>query len=153
MNLEYPPDSRFKCLKCGICCGDTHNKIRHILLLEIEAEKISSATAKSIAKFAEKIEGKEPYTYEMSKILKEDKCVFLKQNQCTIYDLRPLICRFYPFELKTKSQRKPVFSSTSECPGIGKGPVLRGDYFRKLFQLARLRMKEDQRKASFREKT
>jgi len=145
MNLDYPQATRFKCVKCGICCGNTHAKTRHILLLKTEAEQISNATKRPITEFAVKIEGKEPYIYELAKTAKEGTCVFLERNQCTIYALRPLVCRFYPFELKTTGTRKHKFTPTDECPRIGKGRVLQEEYFRKLFRLARGRVKKDQR--------
>jgi len=136
VNFEYPAALRFQCTKCGICCGDTQEKIRHILLLSAEAEQIATATSQPITHFAVQVEGKAPYGYEMKKTLKNGKCVFLAQNRCTIYALRPLICRFYPFELKMAANRKYQFLCTDECPSIGKGKVLGKNYFEELFQLA-----------------
>ena len=134
MNFEYPAAVRFRCTKCGICCGDTKEKNRHVLLLRREAEQVSRATSQPPSQFAVKIEGKEPYSYEMKKS-KDGKCFFLENNRCTIYSVRPLICRFYPFEL-ISSGGKYRFLYTEECPGINRGRVLSEDYFRKMFRLA-----------------
>lgn len=65
---------------------------------------------------------------------KKGKCVFLKDNSCFIYEARPLICRFYPFQLKNIKTDKYAFEYTTECPGIGKGPRLRKRFFEKLFK-------------------
>lgn len=135
MNFDYPTTVRFHCAKCGICCGDTKEKTRHILFLSTEAEQIAKATLQPICKFAAKT-GKAPYVYEMKKTTEEGKCVFLENNCCTIYSLRPLICKFYPFELKISQGRKHRFLFTEECPGINKGKMLSEAYFRKLFRLA-----------------
>jgi Fe-S-cluster containining protein len=135
VKFEYPAELRFQCTKCGLCCGDTQEKSRHILLLTAEAEQIATATSHPIPQFAVKIEGNAPYTYEMKKTPQNGKCVFLAKNRCTIYQIRPLICRFYPFELKSTNQ-KYQFLPTSECPSIGKGKTLRKEYFKKLLQLA-----------------
>ncbi len=71
--------------------------------------------------FTIQIVDKTPYCYEMKKN-SEGKCLFLKDNQCSIYALRPLICRFYPFELKFDPEKdQHVFDFTLECPGISKG--------------------------------
>ena len=145
MNFDYPAELRFRCTKCGICCGDTEEKTRHILLLTAEAEQIATATSQSIAKFAEQIEGKAPYSYEMKKTLENGKCVFLAKNRCAIYSLRPLICRFYPFELKLAANGKYSFLYTNECPSIGKGKTLSKNYFKELFQLARTKTKAQRR--------
>ncbi len=136
MNYEYPAQLRFQCTKCGICCGDTQEKTRRILLLTAEAEQIATATSQQISDFTEKIDGKTPYQYEMKKTAENGKCLFLAKNRCTIYALRPLICRFYPFELKTAANGKHQFLHTNECPSIGKGKPLSKNYFEKLFQLA-----------------
>ena len=137
MSFDYPVALRFECTKCGICCGDTKEKTRHILLLGAEAEQIATATSQEIQRVAEKIEGKAPYIYEMKKTIENGKCVFLSKNSCTIYPLRPLICRFYPFELTTGTNRKYIFRYTKECPSIGKGKTLSKNYFKELFQMAR----------------
>jgi Fe-S-cluster containining protein len=143
MSFKYPADVRFRCVKCGICCGNTQGRIRHILLLNTEAEQIAAATLQLISEFAVKIEGKAPYSYEMKKTAEDGKCVFLEKNRCIIYSLRPLICRFYPFELKIAANQKHEFLYTDECPGIGKGKTLDKNYFRKLFQLARAKTKAE----------
>ena len=68
MSFDYPT-VRFKCVKCGICCGDTTEKTRHILLLTEEAEKIAEATKQPVTRFAAKIEDKAPYAFEMKKTI------------------------------------------------------------------------------------
>ena len=71
----------------------------------------------------------------------EGKCVFLKENQCTIYPLRPLICRFYPFQLTfDKEKEMHVFDFTFECPGIIKAKFSMQKDFEKLFALAQERL-------------
>jgi Fe-S-cluster containining protein len=141
VNFEYPTALRFHCTKCGICCGDTKEKTRHILLLKAEAEHIAKSTAHPITEFATRTE-KTPYVYEMKKTTTDGKCVFLKNTRCTIYPLRPLICRFYPFELKTSQSGKYQFLFTKECPGINQGRTLKEAYFKKLLLLAHIKHKQ-----------
>jgi Fe-S-cluster containining protein len=140
VDFTYPVKVQFDCNTCGLCCGDTKQKTRHILLLEIEAAKISSQTSEQISDFSTEIKDKLPYSYEMKKT-SEGKCVFLKDNQCCIYPLRPLICMFYPFELKfDKDQNLHVFDFTLECPGINQGKVFQEKDFKKFFKLAQERL-------------
>jgi Fe-S-cluster containining protein len=135
-----PCNVLFECNKCGLCCGDTKEKSRHILLLESEATLISTETCLTTPDFTEKITGKDPYSYEMKKTL-GGKCLFLKNNQCRIYGLRPLICRFYPFELKfNPAKDQHVFNFTVECPGISKGKRMTVKDFEALFLIARERL-------------
>ena len=148
VNFEYPATVRFRCTKCGICCGDTKEKTRHILLLKPEAEQIVKTTSQPIPTFAEKIKNRAPYVYEMRKTAEDGKCIFLKNNRCTIYPLRPLICRFYPFELKTAYNGNYTFLFTNECPGINKGRILSETYFKKIFQLAQAKHRQTADSAS-----
>ncbi len=124
---------RFKCIKCGICCGDTQEKTRHVLLLQKEANKIADTTKQPIENFAVELVGKTPYCYEMKKT-KEGKCVFLKENRCIIYSKRLLICRYYPFGLETNQGQQKIFY-TNECPGIGKGKIMKKTDFHRLIRL------------------
>jgi Fe-S-cluster containining protein len=61
------------------------------------------------------------------------KCFFLENSRCTIYELRPLICRFYPFQLKNLGNNRYAFSYTTKCVGIGEGPQLKPAFFETLF--------------------
>jgi uncharacterized protein len=130
----------FECSKCGLCCRDTQQKTRHILVLEKEANAIEMETSLPRQVFTKQITDKNPYYYEMKKSC-EGKCFFLKNEQCSIYKVRPLICRFYPFELKFDSDKKQhVFDFTVECPGIGKGRAVAIKDFKALFSLAQERL-------------
>jgi Fe-S-cluster containining protein len=145
MSFIYPRNIRFKCLKCGICCGNTQERTRHVLLLNEEANEIAKATNQSISEFATEIEKRAPYRYEMKKRKEDGKCVFLKENRCVIYSKRPLICRFYPFGFANHEQQK-TFYYTKECPGIGKGHAMTEIDFSKLFRQANKRQRMRGRK-------
>jgi Fe-S-cluster containining protein len=139
LEFTYPTDTCFECNCCGICCADTDHKLRHILLLESEAEEISVATGKPIEDFCNESNGTQPYVYEMKKV--EGDCIFLKDNKCTNYEHRPLICRFYPFELKFDADKDThVFTATEECPMIGQGKLVSKKDFEALYALASERL-------------
>ena len=139
MDFTYPDNVCFECNCCGLCCGDTDHKRRRILLLESEAEEISAHTGLPIEDFANESNGTQPYIYEMRK--PQGDCFFLKDNRCTNYELRPLICRFYPFELKFDQNKDThVFSYTLECPMINQGKQLSKMDFEALYTLAEQRL-------------
>jgi Fe-S-cluster containining protein len=138
MQFTYNKNICFSCSSCGLCCGDTEQKTRHILLLQSEAERLAEHTKKPIDTFAVEIQGSLPYVYEMRKDQK-GKCIFLKDKQCIAYQLRPLICRFYPFELSTGQDGIYIFTETDECPEIcypKDKKLLDSAYFEGLLQLA-----------------
>lgn len=143
MRLNYPENLSFTCNNCGKCCGDTQEKTRHILLLKTDAERIAKYTGQTIAAFAQETKDKAPYIYGMQKNPETGKCRFHRSNQCTIYTVRPLICRFYPFELTTNENGEPTFKATDECPTVSSlsntknGKHLTKRYFQRLLALAR----------------
>ncbi len=135
--FDYPEGLLFECTRCAVCCMDTEAHVRHILLLEQEAERISRVVLQPVGNFAFEIKGREPYTYEMRKTLEGGRCVFLDEKSCRVYAFRPLVCRFYPFELRADRDEKHIFSVTDECVGLGKGEPLRKKVFEGLFHEAR----------------
>ena len=135
MDFIYPDSVSFSCTMCGICCGDTNKKKRHILMLSEEVNQISEKIGKNSLNFANGNKNQPPYLYEMKKNEK-GTCIFLRENKCDIYSIRPLICRFYPFELIDLPDRKYEFLFTNECPGISKGEKIGKEHFTKLFLLA-----------------
>jgi len=143
MEYDFPEGACFVCEKCGRCCGDTEDTVRHVLLLKTEAEKISKETSQEIEEFTQQVYGFEPYIYEMKKTENEGKCLFLENNRCTIYEKRPIICRFYPFELNNLGNEQYSFSFTTKCKGIGQGLHLKKNFFADLFRVATKTMDED----------
>jgi len=100
--------------------------------LKTDADHISNKTLLDNHEFAEEISGFKPYIYQMRKT-KDGRCYFLRNNLCTIYKIRPLICRFYPFQLKNLGNNRYSFSYTNSCPGIGKGAQHKKVFFESLF--------------------
>ncbi len=135
-SYHYPKSVSFKCARCATCCGDTKTHVRRILLLRNEAKHISTVSGRAIEEFAIQIVEYGPYAYEMKKTLKEKKCVFLDGVSCRIYTARPIVCRFYPFELSRGKRNQYSFSVTTDCPGIGNGETLKRGFFENLFQQA-----------------
>jgi len=136
VGFNYPKGVCFQCTRCALCCGDTKTRTRRIMLLKEDARTISEAVLKPVHAFATETKGHGPYVYEMKKTLGEGKCIFLEGTNCSIYPVRPLVCRFYPFELVTPKDGKPRFSCTRECPGTRKGKRLEREHFENLFKRA-----------------
>jgi len=139
--FKYPKNVGFVCNLCGRCCGNTDDHDRRILLLKTDVKRIINKTSLDVREFADITSGSEPYIREMKKT-EDSKCFFLKNNICTIYEIRPLICRFYPFELKNLGNMNYYFSYTTKCPGIEKEFPLKRNFFEKLFNEATAAMEE-----------
>lgn len=134
-SFDFPKGILWKCRRCSKCCGDTPERKRRILLLPSEAKRIRRAVKIPLKKFCQRT-GFEPFALEMKKNSR-GRCVFLKEDWCQIYSLRPLVCRFYPFWLEKREDGNLSFKVTDECTGIGSGQALEEAFFTNLFHLAK----------------
>ena len=53
-----------------------------------------------------------------------DSCIHLDNNQCTIYDSRPQVCRSYPFRFSVKGSETPFYTVAPECTVIMESGIL-----------------------------
>jgi len=70
--------------------------------------------------FYKKIKPDGIYKYQM--VQKNGACIFFSNNKCTIYELRPLICRFYPFTMIENESY--VFQVDADCPSVNIGKYI-----------------------------
>lgn len=86
LNKKY--SAEIDCTKCANCCG----KLTPAFSLE-EIKNIADHLEITVEEFQEKYVER-----EMAEgfILKGEKCPFLENNKCLIYDHRPEPCRTYP---------------------------------------------------------
>ena len=128
------PDCVFSCTICADCCKDAPRHRRKILMLEGEVLVISEKIGRDGKEFALKSNKTSPYEFKMRKV--KGSCVFLKKdNLCEIYDARPLVCKFFPFELK----RGGKWGISGGCEGVGLGKKVPKKVFRDLKKLAEAR--------------
>jgi Fe-S-cluster containining protein len=124
--LEFPSGIRWKCKRCGLCCGDTGDRERRILATEYEVDSISKFTGLEASAFSSPT-GKELYTHAIKKI--DGLCTFLRGGSCSIYGVRPLVCMFYPFSMSFRDGKLRFELTRDRCPGIGDGEVLGRQHF------------------------
>ena len=74
----------FICQHCGQCCSVCDVQIRDVEVSDI-ANYLNIKT-----RSVKRMLGDNNY-------LKQSPCPFLKNNNCAIYPIRPLVCQFYPF--------------------------------------------------------
>lgn len=144
---------QFSCIKCGACCSDEIIKITltHIDLLRLftdtqDIEKIKKLLSVYILP-KDNVSEKQIKNEIMEKMVispiimhegegficlkkKDDNksCIFLKNNQeCSIYQIRPLACRTFPFFYSFEKSNNPMIFTKRAleiCPGIGKGKII-----------------------------
>jgi Fe-S-cluster containining protein len=146
--------ARFKCQRCGSCCHHRRpqkyedliplrqleefwEKSNLIYLTEEDIERISRKTGLVAKDFVDTL-----YEYDGKFVRAEDEgrkvildlpvmkskedstCVFYNDG-CTIYSVRPMACRLFPFRVEERSTSEGdlhlLIGYNAGCPGIGKG--------------------------------
>lgn len=54
------------------------------------------------------------------------ECIFLKGTRCTVYKVRPVQCRTWPFWPEVMSAKTWSKEVKAFCPGVGKGRLVSG---------------------------
>lgn len=141
---------KFECIKCGICCKNLIGKIKESSLLASGEHLNAVFLAQPIDKIGLSVfdwekeimeeEGRKldiqvrflPLHFLVDKIdekavvlswmLSHINCPFLKNDECLIYEKRPLICRSYPItflEIKKSFDGFDIdIEISKECPKI-----------------------------------
>lgn len=91
--------------KDATCCCDP--QVDSPMLLPNEAETISKKMQIPKEDFCNKVDLAKlnnDYSlkdlYQMKRIKEDNSCYFYRNNQCTIYDIRPIDCRIFPYDIK-----------------------------------------------------
>lgn len=126
----YKSGLHFKCTVCGNCCRLKGGKVS---VNQTEIKNISQYLGMSPVVFKEKycLAGSEKeYLIDGT----DGACIFLQEDYCQIYLVRPLQCRTFPFwpeNLKSSFRWKQL---KSYCPGIDEGPLHPGEWIEDLMQ-------------------
>ncbi|MBX3396930.1 MAG: YkgJ family cysteine cluster protein [Phycisphaerae bacterium] len=121
--LWYQSGLQFECTQCGNCCTGAPG---YVFVSEDEIDRIASFLGRPG-------QGLERHQYRRvgrGISLTEDKttgdCVFLKRTSegrrtCSIYPVRPLQCRTWPFWNSLLESREEWDEAARDCPGMNKG--------------------------------
>ncbi|HWQ65059.1 MAG TPA: YkgJ family cysteine cluster protein [Methanospirillum sp.] len=108
----------FTCIRCGACCREIEQQSNLVLVSPAEVKVIMAATSLTFDEIAEPYpdfiqEGERMYTLGWAIRREGDRCRFLGEYGCLIYQSRPWICRTYPFMIDNENL------IVSPCNGIG----------------------------------
>jgi uncharacterized protein len=133
----YAGGLRFTCTQCGNCCTGEPGYV-WISRTEIKrlAEHLKLTTRQVIEQYCRKIDGKYSLREHRNQRGEYD-CIFLKEEKlamrpngqtvvhtrrtCTVYPVRPLQCRTWPFWTENLRSRERWERSGRRCPGIDVG--------------------------------
>jgi len=123
----YSGGLRFSCARCSACC---RYESGYVYLSENDLSRLANEFKMSYTEFIEVwcrwipfTGGKERLSERLS--LKEKSnfdCIFWK-NRCTVYHVRPLQCRTFPFWDYTVCSNEAWNNAGKNCPGINSGAL------------------------------
>jgi len=116
----YSRGLRFSCIKCGRCCK-VNGDYAYVYVTPKEASAIMEALdiprKEFMKSYCSKLDG--------SLILRfrDDACPFYENGVCSIYSVRPVQCRAWPFWEENLDEWTWFEEVASICPGIDRGKL------------------------------
>jgi len=118
----YERNLRFKCQRCAIYCC----KLGGPILTKKDIEQIESVghDINEFIEIAKRQYGNFPFMPSMVKSKKDGSCIFLRKDEkgnvhkCSIYDIRPVLCRLYPFDFKKINANSFLLRIIPCCKGL-----------------------------------
>ena len=114
-NKWYHEGLRFKCTECGQCCTGSPGYI-WVTLEEIEA--IAAHLNISLEEFSIRYLRKVGEKWSLQEYPKTWDCVFLKDKKCSIYSVRPIQCRTFPWWPSQLQSPEAWHQASQHCEGI-----------------------------------
>lgn len=106
---------RFKCTGCGKCCTGSPG---YVYLSSMDLDRLSEHFKLSREEFARKYTRLVEDQYALLDRPKTYDCIFLKDNQCTVYDARPTQCKTFPWWIQHLREPEDWEEAAKRCEGI-----------------------------------
>jgi len=122
----YEEGLRFTCTQCGNCCSGPSGFVWFSAAeAETMARHLGLTHAAFLDAYAENLDGRWTLREVKNSAGKYD-CVFLREGEdgqrgCSIYPVRPMQCRTWPFWPENLSSRRAWRRAAKICPGMRRG--------------------------------
>lgn len=114
---------KFQCQGSGQCCL-SRGEYGYVYLTKEDLKRFANYFGLSVKEFKSGYCGEDHGVAHLLEEPGQVECLFLKENQCSVYEARPTQCRTWPFwpeNMKPKDWKKNVVEF---CPGVEKGRLV-----------------------------
>lgn len=111
----YADGLSFECTGCGQCCTGSPG---YIWVNEEEIEQIAEFLNLTLQEFAQRYLRRVKGHFSLLELPKSYDCIFLKDNKCQIYSVRPTQCRTYPWWPRNLKSKEDWQEAARFCEGI-----------------------------------
>ncbi len=113
----------FTCQGCGHCCsGEPGFVFLSAEEIDALAAYLDMSNSDFLSCFCRLVDREDHFEYSL-KERADYSCVFLKDNRCQVYPVRPLQCSTYPFWDYLMQDRALWDEEKKACPGVGCGAL------------------------------
>jgi Fe-S-cluster containining protein len=118
----YKEGLRFTCTECGSCCTGAPG---YVWVSQEEIKIIADRLGREDGWLPPEILRRVGFRYSLSEKSNGD-CFFLQSDgegrrRCSIYDIRPLQCRTWPFWTSNLKTPRDWAEASENCPGMNNG--------------------------------
>jgi Fe-S-cluster containining protein len=117
----YVAGLAFECLQCGQCCAGPEEGFVWASDEEITAvaEFLKMGEKEFRLQYVRRVGLRRSFVENR----KTHDCVFLKDGGCTIYPVRPMQCRTWPFWKSNIASPEDWSWAARRCSGVNRGPL------------------------------
>lgn len=119
---------RFRCMRCATCC----RHIQSTVMIEVKdafylAKYLGITAAEFYDRYTEMLllEDTGFPVFLLKAVGKDNSCVFLKGNRCSVQDVKPRTCKLYPFWVFPDDNGGFVYNYSTERRHHPKGSLIR----------------------------
>lgn len=112
----YKEGLSFECTGCGNCCTGSPG---YVWVNDQEIEEMANFLNMPIDKFRMQYLRQKHGRYALVELkYKNYDCIFLKDDKCSIYPVRPVQCRTYPWWAVNLSSKEAWENAAKTCEGM-----------------------------------
>ena len=117
----YVAGLAFECLQCGRCCAGPDEG--YVWASDEEIAAVANYLNLSEKEFRRQYVRRVGLRHSFVENRKNHDCVFLADDGCTIYPVRPTQCRTWPFWKSNIASQDDWSQAAVRCPGVNRGEL------------------------------